>query len=191
MPVKPNVTDPFALPLQVTIVNPCVAQGTYQINVTMPTAGIAPYTFSIDGGAFVANTTPFTISGLSSGTHTIQVKDKNGCGNTVSVTIFTPLIVSAVFTTQPTCFNNNGTITASASGGSAPANYTYTLLTSGSVVITGPQVSNVFVGQPAGCYIIRVTDSATGTHGGCSKCGRVKHTTNGRTNVKYLGVGRK
>ncbi|MFM9988377.1 T9SS type B sorting domain-containing protein [Flavobacterium sp.] len=145
-----------------TLVNACVAQGTYQINVTMPTAGIAPYTFSVDGGAFVANTTPFTISGLSSGTHTIQVKDKNGCGNTVSVTILTPLIVSAVFTTQPTCFNNNGTITASASGGSAPANYTYTLLTSGSVVIVGPQGSNVFAGQPAGCYIIRVTDSTTG-----------------------------
>uniref|UniRef100_UPI0037521A7B T9SS type B sorting domain-containing protein n=1 Tax=Flavobacterium sp. TaxID=239 RepID=UPI0037521A7B len=145
-----------------TLVNACVAQGTYQINVTMPTAGMAPYTFSIDGGAFVANTTPFTISGLSSGVHTVQVRDRNGCGNTVSVTILTPLIVSAVFTTQPTCFNNNGTITASASGGSAPANYTYTLLTSGSVVITGPQVSNVFVGQPAGCYIIRVTDSATG-----------------------------
>jgi gliding motility-associated-like protein len=144
------------------LVNACVAQGTYQINVTMPTAGIAPYTFSVDGGAFVANTTPFTISGLSSGTHTIQVKDKNGCGNTVSVTILTPLIVSAVFTTQPTCFNNNGTITASASGGSAPANYTYTLLTSGSVIIVGPQGSNVFAGQPAGCYIIRVTDSTTG-----------------------------
>ncbi|MEO8234368.1 MAG: T9SS type B sorting domain-containing protein [Flavobacterium sp.] len=154
--------DPSPI-INATLVNACVAQGTYQIHVEMPTAGVAPYTFSIDGGAFVTNTTPFNISGLSSGTHTVEVRDKNGCGNGVqTVTILAPLTVSAVFTIQPTCFNNNGTITASASGGSAPANYTYTLLTSASVVITGPQGSNVFASQPAGCYIIRVTDSATG-----------------------------
>ncbi|HGE5774245.1 TPA: T9SS type B sorting domain-containing protein [Flavobacterium psychrophilum] len=153
--------DPSPI-ITANLVDACVAQGTYKINVAMPTAGMPPYTFSIDGGAFVANTTPFIISGLSSGVHTVQVKDKNGCGNTVSVTILTPLIVSAVFTTQPTCFNNNGTITASASGGSAPANYTYTLLSNASVVLAGPQAIPVFTSQPAACYIIRVTDSATG-----------------------------
>ncbi|SNA84107.1 T9SS type B sorting domain-containing protein [Flavobacterium psychrophilum] len=153
--------DPSPI-ITANLVDACVAQGTYKINVAMPTAGMPPYTFSIDGGAFVANTTPFIISGLSSGVHAVQVKDKNGCGNTVSVTILTPLIVSAVFTTQPTCFNNNGTITASASGGSAPANYTYTLLSNASVVLAGPQAIPVFTSQPAACYIIRVTDSATG-----------------------------
>ena len=144
-----------------TLVNACVAQGTYQIFVDMPTAGIAPYTFSIDGGAFVANVTPFTISGLSSGAHSVEVSDKNGCGNKVNLNILTPLIVSAAFTVQPTCFNPDGTITVTASGGSA--SYDYTLLTPALVVIQGPQASNIFVGYAATAagYIVRVRDLVT------------------------------
>ncbi|TGD58628.1 T9SS type B sorting domain-containing protein [Flavobacterium humi] len=152
-------SDPTPV-IAAVVANACVAEGSFAINVTMTTPGIAPYTVSVDGGAYVAQTFPFTISGLSSGSHNVQVKDFNGCGNLVNVIILTPVTVSAAFTTQPTCLNNDGTITVTATGGSG--NYTYTLLTSASVVITGPQPSNVFAGQPAGNYIIRVTDTTTG-----------------------------
>lgn len=139
----------------------CVAEGTFGIDVAMTTAGVGPYTISVDNGAYVAQATfPYTISGLSSGPHTVQIKDFNGCGNPVNVTILAPVTVSAAFTTQPTCLNSNGTITVTATGGSG--SYEYTLLTSASVIIAGPQASNVFAGQPAGNYIIRVRDTTTG-----------------------------
>lgn len=144
-----------------TIANACATQGNFAINVTLPTTGVAPYTYSIDGGAFVAMTAPFTVSGLSSGAHSVQVRDRNGCGNTVNLTILAPVVASAAFSTQPTCLNADGTITTTASGGSG--NYTYTLLTSpGLVVITGPQASNVFASVAAGSYFVRVTDTTTG-----------------------------
>lgn len=141
------------------LANACAAQGSFAINVTLPTAGVGPYTYSIDGGAFVAMTAPFTISGLSSGAHSVQVRDTNGCGNTVNLNILSPVTASAAFSTQPTCLNADGSITVTASGGSG--NYTYTLMTPALVVITGPQASNVFNGVAAGNYIVRVTDTTT------------------------------
>ena len=143
-----------------SLVNACVNQGTYQINVTLPTAGLPAYTFIVDNSVSPNTTAPFTISNLNAGTHTIEVRDFNGCGNSVSVTILQPLVAAATFTTQPTCLNNDGTITATASGGSG--NYTYTLLTAALATIQGPQALPTFGSQPAGNYIIRVTDTTTG-----------------------------
>lgn len=157
VPVTVNL-DPTPV-VAATLANACAAQGSYAINVTLPTAGIAPYTYSIDGSGFVAMTAPFTISGLSSGPHSVAVRDANGCGNLVNINILPPVIVSAVFTTQPTCLNNDGTITVTATGGST--NYEYTLLNTVPVIIAGPQAGNVFAGQPAGNYIIRVRDLTT------------------------------
>jgi len=135
-----------------SVVNACATQNNFAINVTLPTAGIAPYSFSIDGGAYQVRVPPFTISGLSSGTHTVQVRDNNGCGNLVSVTILAPLSASAAFTTQPTCRNANGTITVVATGGSG--NYTYTL-----APVTN--ATGVFTGMAPGTYIITITDTTT------------------------------
>jgi len=135
-----------------TIANACATQNNFAINVTLPTAGIAPYSFSIDSGAYQVMTPPFTISGLSSGVHTVQVKDKNGCGNLVSVTILAPLSASAAFTTQPTCNTANGTITVTATGGSG--NYNYTLAPT-------TNATGVFTGIAPGTYTITITDTIT------------------------------
>ncbi len=141
-----------------TLANACVAQGTYAINVTLPTAGVAPYTLSLDGGAFVTHTFPYTYTGLSSGTHTIQVRDFNGCGNTVNVTILNPLVASAAFTTQPTCNNPNGQITVTTTGGSG--NYSYSISPNPGGVIT--LSTNVFSNVPPGSYTVTITDTTTG-----------------------------
>lgn len=143
-----------------TVRDVCAPQGAFIIDVTLPTAGIAPYTYSIDGGTFTSTyTAPFSITGLSSGTHSVEIKDKNGCGNKVTLNILAPIIASASFTGQPTCLLADGTITVTASGGSG--NYNYRLLTPALVLITGPQASNVFTGVAAGSYIVRVTDTTT------------------------------
>ncbi|MGA7207146.1 MAG: SprB repeat-containing protein, partial [Specibacter sp.] len=142
--------------------NQCTpTEGNFVIDVTLPTAGMPPYSYSIDGGAYQSQTAPFTISNLSSGTHTVQVKDFNGCGNLVSVTIQAPLGLTPTITTLPSCaVLPDGVITATATGGST--NYSYTLLDGASVVITGPQASGVFSGLAAGSYQVKGTDTTTG-----------------------------
>ncbi|SHH61017.1 T9SS type B sorting domain-containing protein [Winogradskyella jejuensis] len=131
--------------------------GTFQIDVDLALAGIAPYSISIDGGAFQTQNFPFTISNLASGTHTVEINDANGCGNLISVDILPVLDLSPTVNTLPTCNNDDGEITLTTIGGSG--NYTYTILPSPpSIVITGNTISGV----PSGLYDITVTDTNTG-----------------------------
>ncbi len=131
-------------------------EGDFEINVTLPTAGIPPYSFSIDGGTFQTQTPPFTIQNLSSGTHTIEVRDANGCGNLVTVTIEPPLGITPAVTATPSCDDDDGEITVTANGGSGT--YTYSITPNPpSIVLTG----NVFSGVPSGTYTITITDVTT------------------------------
>ncbi|WP_300566621.1 T9SS type B sorting domain-containing protein, partial [Flavobacterium sp.] len=145
--------------MNATINSACAAEGAFAINVTLPGAGIAPYTYIIDGSANTTLTAPFTISGLSSGSHSVQVQDFNGCGNTVILNILPPLGITPSVTALPSCANNEGQITVSATGGSG--SYSYTLSNSVPVIIAGPQASNVFSGLAAGSYTVTVTDLTT------------------------------
>src|SRR5690554_507408 len=141
-----------------TVSNQCdTAEGAFEINVTLPTAGMPPYTFSINGGAFQTQTAPFTIPNLSSGTHTIEVRDVNGCGNIVSVNIESPLGITPTITGVTTCSDDDGEITVTAVGGTGA--YTYSIFPNpASVTLTG----NVFSGVPSGTYTVTITDSTTG-----------------------------
>ncbi|PWA11586.1 T9SS type B sorting domain-containing protein [Flavobacterium laiguense] len=107
--------------------NQCTAiEGGFAIDVTLPTAGIAPYSYSVDGGAYQIQTAPFTINNLASGAHTVQVKDFNGCGNTVNLTIYPVLKTNAVLTKDITCSltpTKEGLITVTTNGGNGL--YTY------------------------------------------------------------------
>ena len=132
-------------------------EGDFEIDVTLPTAGIPPYSFSIDGGTFQTQTPPFMVSNLSSGTHTVEVRDANGCGNLVTVVIEPPLGITPTVTALPSCSDDDGEITVTASGGTGA--YTYSILPNPpSIVLTG----NVFSGVPAGTYTVTVTDATTG-----------------------------
>lgn len=143
--------------ISASLVNACVAQGTYQINVSLTSPGVGPYVLSLDGGAFVTHTLPYTFTNLSSGTHTVQVKDFNGCGNTVNVTILDPLVAGAAFTTQPTCNNPNGQISVTTTGGSGNYSYSISPNPGGTITLS----TNVFSNVPPGSYTITVTDTTT------------------------------
>ena len=131
-------------------------EGQFEIAVTLDINGIAPYSYSIDGGAFQSLTAPFTVSNLFSGIHTIEVQDINGCGNLVSVTILPPLEITPDITNLTTCNNDDGEITLTTSGGSGT--YTYSISPNpASIIITG----NIFSGVPSGIYTITVTDTVT------------------------------
>ena len=144
--------------ISATLNNQCtVTEGNFEIDVTLDTAGVAPYSYSIDGGAFQTMSAPFTISNLYSGTHTVEIQDANGCGNLVSVDVFAPLFISPEATTLPTCNNDDGEITLTTTGGSGTFNYSMSP-NPASVSLSG----NVFSGVPSGLYTITVTDTVTG-----------------------------
>lgn len=131
-------------------------EGNFEIEVALTTAGIPPYSFSINGGAFQNQSAPFTISNLYSGTHTIEINDANGCSNLVSVTIEAPLSISPMVTTNTTCNDYDGEITITTTGGSG--SFTYSISPNpASISLAG----NVFTGVPSGIYTITITDTIT------------------------------
>jgi len=159
---------------QVTIgtINPCagvtVAVTTTQVNptinlangsITAAATGGTGFTYSINNGAFQASG---TFSNLAAGTYTITAKNASGClgAKQVSLTGINPCagITVTVTTTQvnPATGLSNGSITASATGGSG---FTYSL--NGGAFQANGSFSNLATGN----YTITAKNSAgcTGT----------------------------
>ncbi|WP_406683664.1 T9SS type B sorting domain-containing protein [Seonamhaeicola sp. MEBiC1930] len=140
-----------------SVTNQCtVTEGNFEIDVVLTSSGISPYSYSIDGGAFQTRTAPFTLTNLSSGVHTIEIQDANGCGNIETVDIETPIDLIPDVTVLPTCNDDDGEITITGSGGSGT--YTFSIVPNqASIGLTG----NVFSGVPSGTYIVTITDAVT------------------------------
>lgn len=93
------------------------------------TGGVAPFEYSIDGGAFQASN---VFSNLSQGSYDIVVRDSKNCESLpVSVTITEPTIVtgSGVLTQELTCGAGNATqqaiVTVTGGGGTSPYTYSF------------------------------------------------------------------
>ncbi|HEY0900294.1 MAG TPA: hypothetical protein VGD90_13235, partial [Sphingobacteriaceae bacterium] len=115
-----------------------------------PTGGTAPYRISVDGNAYLAQT---SFTGLSAGMHWITVMDANGCTSTGSITINEPpaLLFSVQEKTDVTCFaGSDGSVTLVASGGNNGYQYSLSGIT---------QSSPIFKGLAAGSYTASVRDS--------------------------------
>ncbi|MFD0988814.1 T9SS type B sorting domain-containing protein [Mariniflexile jejuense] len=155
-PVVVLPSDPTPV-ITATLNNQCtVTEGNFAIDVALTTTGIAPYSYSIDGGVFQTRTAPFTISNLASGTHTVEVRDANGCGNLEIIDIVAPLQLTPTVTTLTTCNDDDGVITLAGSGGSGT--YTYTISPNPATIsITG----NIISGVPSGTYTVTMIDNST------------------------------
>lgn len=96
---------------------PTTCNGASDGMVTVsPTTGNAPYQYAIDGGAF-QNSNTFT--GLTSGSHTVIIKDAAGCTSSsisVNVPAGAPLTGSATSTPTSCSGANDGTIVATFNG---------------------------------------------------------------------------
>ncbi|MFH6970007.1 T9SS type B sorting domain-containing protein [Flavobacterium petrolei] len=149
--------------IALAVVNKCVAQGAYEIRVTETTAGTGAYSISVDGSTFTSITgLPHIVSGLNSGSHTIIIRDANGCTDTETILIDEPLVATPALTALPTCADNDGVITMTGTGGPVAGTYTYTIApTAPSVVINN--ATGVISGLPAGTYTVTMTDTATPT----------------------------
>jgi gliding motility-associated-like protein len=125
------------------------ADGT--ITVT-PTNGTGPYTYALDAGTPQAGN---IFTGVSSGNHSIVVKDVAGCASApIPVTVAAgPALTGTAVSTATSCPGvNNGTITATATNGTGP--YTYAL-DAGTA-----QASNIFSNVAAGPHTIIIRNTA-------------------------------
>lgn len=145
-----TLTQPAIIVPSVAIKNSTchtLANGTITVHAT---GGTPSYMYSVGSGTY----SPSNIfSSLPGGTYTVNVKDANGCVQSVSAVIIDSIIVSGIFTiTEPLCYGqNNGSISVTGSGGASP--YSYALMTNpfGS--------SNLFSNIAAGTYIMHVKDA--------------------------------
>ncbi len=121
--------------------------------------GTAPYEYNIDGGPWQMGT---RFTGLSSGDHTIGIRDFEGCESNSVLNVPSPeeLICSNIIGTDPTdCSTNDGQINVTAIGGVSPLMYSI----DGSTF----QSSNVFSNLSSGSYTVIIED-ANGCETNCS-----------------------
>jgi gliding motility-associated-like protein len=130
--------------------NPSCGQSNGSITASA-SGGVSPYQFSLNGGAFQSSG---AFTGLGAGNYTVVAKDNAGCTGSISVTLSSQggptLAISGQ--TNPACGQSNGSITASASGGTLPYQY--------SLGGANYQSSPVFNGLAAGAYQVYVRDAA-------------------------------
>jgi len=124
-------------------------------------SGAGPYTFSLDGGAAVPGTIPFTFSNVSPGNHTVVVTDlSSGCATApISVNVAAGPALTAVATSTGTACagTNNGTITITSASGTGP--YSFSL--DGGAPVPG-SLPFTFSNVSAGSHTIVVSETSTG-----------------------------
>lgn len=118
------------------------------------TKGTAPYQYSRDGINFSSNN---VFTGLAAGSYTITLKDNLGFTCTASININYSCVSVTAFTVDEICGQKNGSITAMATNGNPPYQFSIDGINFTS--------NNVFTGLIAGNYIITVKDFSgqTGT----------------------------
>ena len=110
--------------------------------------GAAPYQYSIDGTNFFSSN---VFNGLAPGDYTVHIRDAGGQQASSSITINNSCVLVAAVATNSTCSGNNGAITAGASQGTAPYQY--------SIDGANYQGSPIFQGLSAGNYTVYVMDA--------------------------------
>ena len=113
--------------------------------------GNPPYTYLWSNGV-----TKNSISGLTSGTYNVTVTDSTGCGVNKSCFVgnVEPVGFGVAYITSPSCFSNNGEVSITITGGTAPFYY----LGNGVSNITFDRTV-IFDNLSSGVFTIQVTDA--------------------------------
>lgn len=161
----------------VVLVNPSCnnsSNGTVTFNTT---GGVAPYQYRLNpGGAFQSSN---TFTGLGAGIYFFTIRDNAGCLKDTSVQLTQPTVLTATVTgsTPAGCSNNDGSISSTAAGGTAP--YIYSI--AGATVNTSGASTGIFTGLATGAYIITATDA--------QGCTRTANGNVGLTDNMFLTLG--
>jgi hypothetical protein len=165
--VTVGVNDPCAgvtVVVTTTQVNPGAGQANGSI--TASATGGTGFTYSLNGGAFQ---TAGTFTGLAAGNYTVTAKNSNGCLGTATVALGSAnpcagvTITVSLTKTDPSPGQSNGSITATATGGTG---FTYSL--NGGAY----QASGTFGGLGAGTYTVTAKSS-----NGCLGSAQITLTT--------------
>lgn len=150
-----SFTQPSSVTVNATQTNIACFGGCNGAITTTVSGGTPAYTYSWSPGGQV---TP-SLSALCTGTYVLQVKDFNICTQTFTYVIAQNPSITAVFTaTNPSsCVLNNGTIQATASGGSG-AGYTFTWSPATTSAVVG--ATTTATGLGAGSYSLFIKDGA-------------------------------
>ncbi|MCX6317257.1 MAG: SprB repeat-containing protein [Bacteroidetes bacterium] len=118
--------------------------------VASGTLGAAPYTFSLDGVVYQSSG---SFTGLAAGFYTVYIKDARGCVATTGIAVnnSSGLSITAATSTPANCGNPSGSITITATGGTAPLQYS---INGGTF-----QSSNIFTLLIPGTYTVAVKDA--------------------------------
>jgi hypothetical protein len=147
-----NLGDPSVLNLSLSATHPTCWDGSDgEITVT-GTGGTSPYTYRIGSGNYQISN---TFTGLSTGPHTITIRDANSCTNTATTTLF-KAPPSATFTTTDVSCNggSDGLINVANPAGGSGSGYNHRL-DNGLWVVTFPYNYNTL---SAGTYTIDIRD---------------------------------
>ncbi len=127
----------------------CNGASTGSITVVQPTAGTAPYEYSLDNSNWQTNN---QFNGLPAGNYTIYFRESNGCFGTTNISVGQPTTLAVAATMVPVICNgeSNGIIQATGSGGTAPYQY--------SLDGVNWQTTASF-SVPAGSYSVRIKDN--------------------------------
>lgn len=151
-----TVTQPTSITVTSTVTSlSCFGNSNGTISIT-PSGGTPGYNYFW----YIAGQTTSSVSGLSAGTYSVDVRDNNNCTQNFNFTINQPSeIIPVTSYTPSTCGNSNGISEAIVSGGTAP--YTYQWLPNGGT----NSITSGTPGIPAGIYSVVVTDAngCTGT----------------------------
>ena len=116
----------------------------------LPQGGTAPYTYRWNTGATTA-----AIVGIPSGTYSVTITDANGCTASATGTVANPPASTLTTTVvSASCGTNNGSATATATGGRPPFTYRW----------SNGQIGATATGLGVGTYFVTATDSK-----GCNK----------------------
>lgn len=139
-------------------------------------------------GSFLYSWSPVSastqdVSGLASGTYTVQVID-TACADTIykNFTVNQPAVLTTTFTIYPPgCGSSNGTATAVPAGGTGPFTYAW------NTGATTPSVIGL-TGQPTDTLIVTITDSKGCTVTDTALVSCVLGVNNSKAEVTHVSV---
>ena len=168
-----NITVAAAPNLSLSTTNPGCGLSNGSISA-QASGGTSPYQFSLNGGAFQSSS---TFSSLVAGNYSVTVRDANGCQSSqnVSLTSGTAPTLTVSITNQPGCGLSNGSISAQASGGASPYQFS---LNGGAF-----QSSGTFSSLAAGTYSVTVRDA-----NGCESSQNVSLTSSANLTINLSAI---